>query len=724
MNNHKIIKLSVVCVLILGGGSAVFAKDERVSLDAVSVTSTIAGTSDIDGFKANIRNATLIKDVLRDIPGVYMGGTNGYNQKIYMRGMNDRGLNVTIDGARQKGNTFHHNADLLIDPAIIKKVDVGVGVHSVVGTSGAMGGSVAFETVDAADLLEDGKIFGAKLRSGYASNNKEFSQGATLYGTDEDGNFDLLGYFNHRGYGFGKAGNKQAIGGDGNDYNYLIKLGSKTGDSGKIEGSYEHLEYGGLYPMKAEWPGGLMTKFLDKNEEKKYKTQKDKKEAGKIEKQALASGKAIKVRSLKRSKYDRDTFSLNYKFNPDDYVDLKVNAYYTKHNLDMTKEDPNGINTGVKTYGLKLINKTNLQSSYLSNTLVYGFEYYNSASYNKNRSNNPKIGNPNAIANDKAKSLSIFLEDQIRHGNLSVVPGIRFDNYKLNTIGGKKGDMHGRTNYSYNNFSPALLLDYQTNFGLGAYASYAKLFRGPDVYEGIRINTNNAKAAFDSPLKPETGNSYETGLRYSENFNDNMGLNLSAKFFYNDYKNLIAELGSPGSAYATRANTGGANIRGFELATRFNVENLSLGASYSAQKTKYDLNQYAKTAGRDKKGQYGSTLAYSDTGDKFTFNAEYFITPIDLLVGWNTIAFTSIDKEKEAGVKIKKPGYAVHDLYATWLPSSSKFTGLEVNFGIYNIFNKAYASHSQRFTDFSAKTNDNIDYEEGRNVKLNVSYKF
>lgn len=35
MNNHKIIKLSVIAVLMMGGGSTVFAKDERVSLDAV-----------------------------------------------------------------------------------------------------------------------------------------------------------------------------------------------------------------------------------------------------------------------------------------------------------------------------------------------------------------------------------------------------------------------------------------------------------------------------------------------------------------------------------------------------------------------------------------------------------------------------------------------------------------------------------------------------------------
>ena len=62
-----------------------------------------------------------------------------------------------------------------IDPDLIKAVDVEVGSRSVVNGSGALGGSVAFKTVDAKDLLDDGEIIGAKIKTGYASNNSEFS---------------------------------------------------------------------------------------------------------------------------------------------------------------------------------------------------------------------------------------------------------------------------------------------------------------------------------------------------------------------------------------------------------------------------------------------------------------------------------------------------------------------------------------------------------------------
>lgn len=685
---------SIIATFFLVGN--VFAQD-KVSLDTIEVSSSVTNNQNVDAYKVNVRNATLIKDVLRDIPGVYMGGTNGYNQKIYMRGMNDRGLNVTIDGARQKGNTFHHNADLLIDPSIIKSVDVGVGVHSVVGTSGAMGGSVAFKTVDAADLLEDDETIGAKLNMGYASNNDSFSQGITLYGADEDRMFDFLGYFNHRGYDFGEDGDGRKIGGDGDDYNYLLKLGARLGDYGRLQGSYEHMEYDGNYPMKAEWPGGVDNK--------------------------------TGLRNLKESEYLRDTFTLNYTYNPNDYVDLDINAYYTDHNLDMTKNDKFGINTGVETFGTKVINKTKFETGSLDHTLVYGAEYYTSSAYNDTKRNpkaaKNKTGNSIGVPDDETKSLSLFIEDQMRYGGLTIVPGVRFDYYELETIGGKKGDPKGRSNYDWNEVSPAILVDYQTEFGLGMYASYAKLFRGPDVYEGIRLNDENAKAAYDAPLDAETGDAYEVGLRYMADISDNSHISLSAKYFYTDYENLIAEMSSPSSAYATRLNTGDATIKGYELAAKLFIENLTLGASYSSQNTDYDVAELAKKAGRGDKSVYGSTLAYGDTGDKITFNAEYFVSPLDMFIGWNTIAFTSIDEYKDGtDQKIDKPGYAVHDVYATWVPNSGKFKGLELNFGVYNIFDKTYASHNQRTLDFSSAKVGSIDWEEGRNIKLNVSYKF
>ncbi|WP_235043945.1 TonB-dependent receptor plug domain-containing protein [Campylobacter concisus] len=272
------------------------AADESV-LSGVEVTSSSGGYG-VDDIKISTRNAGLAKDVMRDIPGVYVGGTNGMNQKIYMRGISDRGLNITIDGAKQNGNTFHHNADLLIDPDLIKAIDVEVGSRSVVNGSGALGGSVAFKTVDAKDLLESGEKIGAKIKTGYASNNSEFSQGLMLFTTPVEG-LDFIAAINHKGYDYGKSGNGNKIGGDGNDLSYLLKLGYSFLDAHRISISREHNEFKGIYSFRAEFGS-----WHDKQNADDYR------------------------------KYERDTTTLKYEYKPSDLLNLEVTAYNTEHKKD------------------------------------------------------------------------------------------------------------------------------------------------------------------------------------------------------------------------------------------------------------------------------------------------------------------------------------------------------------------------------------------------------
>jgi len=284
MSFNNVAKISFVAALAIGANAA-----ENVTLSGVEVTSTGGGYG-VDDVKISTRNAGILKDVMRDIPGVYVGGTNGMNQKIYMRGVSDRGLNITIDGAKQNGNTFHHNADLLIDPDLIKAVDVEVGSRSVVNGSGALGGSVAFKTVDAKDLLDDGEIIGAKIKTGYASNNSEFSQGLMIFTAPVEG-LDFIAAINHKGYDYGKSGNKRKIGGDGNDLSYLLKLGYSFLDAHRISISREHNEFKGMYPMRAEFGSW----YSDSN-------------------------------AVDNRKYERDTTTLKYEYKPSDSSKFRCNG--------------------------------------------------------------------------------------------------------------------------------------------------------------------------------------------------------------------------------------------------------------------------------------------------------------------------------------------------------------------------------------------------------------
>jgi len=647
------------------------AADESV-LSGVEVTSSSGGYG-VDDIKISTRNAGLAKDVMRDIPGVYVGGTNGMNQKIYMRGVSDRGLNITIDGAKQNGNTFHHNADLLIDPDLIKAIDVEVGSRSVVNGSGALGGSVAFKTVDAKDLLESGEKIGAKIKTGYASNNSEFSQGLMLFTTPVEG-LDFIAAINHKGYDYGKSGNKRKIGGDGNDLSYLLKLGYSFLDAHRISISREHNEFKGLYPLRAEfgsWYSGS--------------------------------------NSVDNRKYERDTTTLKYEYKPSDLLNLEVTAYSTEHK----KDDPVLKILGVKTNGINAKAKSVVETGALTQTFRYGAEFYQSKNFNKPDNHYP----------EKVNNYSIYAEDALNFSSLTVTPGVRYTHHELKSYDGLAGNVKSYT-YKFNEFTPALALDYEILKGLHAFASYARVFRGPDVMESMYAGRAKDFEA-NKKLKATTGNSYETGLKYHGDISEASSYNLSAKYFMTKYKNLIVDNNTVNGALK-RINAGGADISGVELLARLNLDALSLAASYTHQNVKYK-DRVLTSCWRGTVGPCYSTsnvIGYRDQGDKYTFNAEYAFSRIDTLIGYNLIYFASKNTVSAGDDKnVKIPSYAVSDIYATYAPSSGKFKGLEINAGIYNLFNKAYASQSQRMADYTGRQ-DTIDWEPGRNFKVNVSYKF
>ena len=406
-------------------------------------------------------------------------------------------------------------------------------------------------------------------------------------------------------------------------------------------------------------------------------------------------------------KYERDTTTLKYEYKPSDLLNLDVTVYNTEHK----KDDPVLKILGVKTNGINAKAKSIVETGALTQTFRYGAEFYQSKNFNKPDNHYP----------EKVNNYSIYAEDALNFSSLTVTPGIRYTHHELKSYDGRAGNVKSYT-YKFNEFIPALALDYEIVKGLNAFASYARVFRGPDVMESMYASrAKNFEANKD--LKAKTGNSYETGLKYHGDINEASSYNLSAKYFMTKYKNLIVDNNAAGgrtNPIMIRKNAGGADISGVELLARLNLDALSLAASYTHQNVKYK-DRVAKPNGT----YYTSNIiGYRDQGDKYTFNAEYAFSRIDTLIGYNLIYFASkntISAGDNENVKI--PSYAVSDIYATYAPSSGKFKGLEINAGVYNLFNKAYASQSQRMADYTGNQNY-IDWEPGRNFKVNVSYKF
>ena len=76
-----------------------------------------AGDS-VDAEQLQHYQAADLQDVFESSPEVSVGGGPGVAQKLYLRGLEDTLLNVTIDGANQPGQTFHHTGRIGIEPEL------------------------------------------------------------------------------------------------------------------------------------------------------------------------------------------------------------------------------------------------------------------------------------------------------------------------------------------------------------------------------------------------------------------------------------------------------------------------------------------------------------------------------------------------------------------------------------------------------------------------------
>lgn len=655
----------------------------------------------------------LLKDLMRDLPGVSIGGSTATAQRIQIRGVNQDGLNVTIDGARQRGIVFHHNSNLLIDPDVLKQVDINVGTNSIIANSGSLGGAVAFTTVDASDMLKDGQNFGFKAKTGYASNNNEWQKSLMLYGKAWE-MLDMLVFLNHRSHDFGHSaksdgstwpgsiglskdkqptkGIEYEIGGQGEVINSLVKATLNISPKQKLSFSYEHLEYDGRYP----WRGEFGAYAYDIIGQPRYPTSAS-----------------------------RDTYSLIYHLELDNFA-LDSNAYINnvRYKLDLdvhTLENVTVASRGAPVWdlntlsaGWKTMAKNTFKTGFLTHSILYGYEWYSTFQHVKNK-DSIKSSTPNSVTvqpsssglisiknleatfgaylpDDIATNISGFAEYTLgldtRIGNFNLTPGVRYDYYMLRS---------NRHDNIYNNVSGGVGLSYKAPFGLGVFANWTQLFKGPDVLEGIFLQGD---LAGNQKLKPETGENYEVGINYHKSFGDNYSVGFVGKYFNSHYDNLIAYLGGRGGQSRYRQNVSDISLDGVELALRGAIYDLGISLSYTGY-IRNDIRNFQNTT------PY-SLIPY--VGDKYTINLEYFLQPIELLIGWNSMFYTAYGKKGDLQYK---PAFNVHDLYLSWVPERM-LEGFNMTLGFYNITNEFYSNPN----------NKNNDVEPGFNTRISVSYKY
>ncbi len=639
---------------------------EELSEIDVWETEVISSSINLGKDAIETKQADHLSDLLRDIPGVDVGGTHSINNRINMRGLQDDDLDITIDGAKvQNANMFHHIGNMLINPDILKKADIQVGTNSVI--NGSLGGSAAFETKNGRDMLEKGKDVGARVSTTYNSNDS-LSGSITAYANaTEDLNFLLYHNYIDRGNWEYPSGDK-TFGLEGKNQNTLIKTTYDINDNQSISFSYDKLSDKGDYLPRPNFSTAA---------------------------NAAISGAGITF----PTEYTRDTITFKHKMDLGDKINLDTTLYSNTNELSRQEtwvgRSPRPTLSGmlvgnVKTIGLNSKAQSNIEMNNILHTFTYG------GIFDKQSSDVTWAGSKYG-KDETAKTSALFLEDTIDFDNgLLLTPGIRFNNYDFDGAYGKIKD---------NKFTYGLAAEYSINDDLTLLASTTTLYKGIEMVDVL--DSTRASSTVIQNLKPETGMNSEIGFRYiKDNILGADNIGFAFKYFKTNIKDSIStNWSNPGSGWvATKLNNGDLDISGIEASFKYIIGDFSSLLTYARANSKYD-----KT---------GNSTDY-ESGDNLSVNLDYKISPV-LKASWNSI-FTKKEKDigSLSGISYK-PGYSVHNLALNIKPKS--FKNLSIIAGVDNIFDKQYISHASS-TGVSRGTFLG-DYEAGRNIKLTLSYKF
>ncbi|MFD1332278.1 TonB-dependent receptor [Methylopila musalis] len=197
------------------------------------------------------KNPQSLGDLFGGEPGVQVGSSIPLSQKVYVRGLEETNLAVTIDGAAQNNKVFHHNATTYVDPGLLKQARVDPGAAPADAGFGALAGSIAYETKDVADFLgHDADGHGGAAKATFNANGATFGRSVTAFAKRQG--FEALGYLNWaQGGDYDNGRGDRVRGTETNLVSGLAKLGYESGEGHRFELSHDHVYDDAIRPFRA-----------------------------------------------------------------------------------------------------------------------------------------------------------------------------------------------------------------------------------------------------------------------------------------------------------------------------------------------------------------------------------------------------------------------------------------------------------------------------------------
>jgi hemoglobin/transferrin/lactoferrin receptor protein len=455
VNRPTILTLAIASAL--SGQVAWAAENESIQLDTVKVTgNTITPeTNSVTAEQIEKVQANDLQDLFSQSPEVTIGGGPGFAQKLYIRGVEDQLLNITIDGAQQATRQFHHAGRISIEPELLKRVEVNAGAGNALSGPGALGGSVKFTTKDPEDMLKPGDQFGGLVKGMFSSNTDSFKTNTSLFGrlTDE---WSAMVSYTQADVDNYEDGNGDEMLGTEADQEYLFaKVVGHLTDSQTLRLSFEKREDEGERSQRPQW-------------------------------------RVAGFNPLYPIESERETITLNYTLNPinNPYLDLALTLYDTETEMFQNGRFGPFTGTGEST-GFDLRNTSILGM----HNVTYGVDY---------REDKTIADGVSESAKDDSKVKGIYIQDDIYITDaLLLSGGMRYDDYELE-------NEFANTQYREDDVSHNIGLNFHFTENFSAFASYAEAFKGPLAQDAFKVGfTSNA-----ADLKPEKAENIEFGVAY------------------------------------------------------------------------------------------------------------------------------------------------------------------------------------------------------------------
>lgn len=626
------------------------------------------------------------QDLFESIPGVSIqGGPRRIAEEPSIRGFADEQVVIRIDGTRQNFNKAH-GGRFLLDPDLVRSIEVLRGASSSVYGSGALGGVFVFETLNGRDLTGGRDGYGARLKGGFQSNGEEWSSFNTLYG--QSGRFDFLGSFVYRDVG------EDLEDGSGNDIlasrdeisNGLVKLGLQSAEHHRVELAVDLFDNAGRNPPNSN-EAATATNLVDRDTE-------------------------------------RTNARLRYRFDDPEnrWINLDTALYRNDVETREFRLDDGRIDsTDFDTIGFELTNTTQLGTIVTTSgttgagepvRLTYGVEFYTDEQAGT-RNGADRVQFPDAEVEYRAG----FIQAEVPLGaGLSVIPGLRFDAFEYTAA----GDFQDRDE---DEVSPRVALGWQPHESVYLWAEYAEAFRAPSLTElfadGVHFTVPLGPGRVvinefvPTPnLKAEQSEQVQIGGRFRQRnlFDAGVDFQIDAVWHESRIENFVDQVvvfisGDPVFDPVTRTlvfpgittnfNVD-AEIEGFEVDARLSGDIGYLQASLAALDSR-------------RKGPTGGSLA-SVQPDRATLGAGLFLLGRELTVGAELVAAT--DRRDLPAGALGTPGFGKTDVFANYVPDRGPLAGFEFRLAVDNLFDKDYRIHP------------NAIEQPGRSIRLSIARDF